>query len=169
MADTLPSHSPRYLPTYDKCFVCGSQHPRGLHLRFFTRGDGIAYVEFTPEDSLTGYDDIVHGGILATVFDELLGWSVGIRTGQLFMTGELTVPLFASGTLEPDLSVQRTSCGGEETLLDRRRRHARRGRKRIRAGGGQILPSWRAKRTREVATQLNYQPDDLPVFLDEVN
>lgn len=168
MDDTSPTQPHRYLPTYDKCFVCGSQHPRGLHLRFFTRGDGIAYVEFTPEDSLTGYEEVVHGGIIATVFDELLGWSVGIRTGQLFMTGELTVRY-----LRPVLANRTYLCSAHPTE-EKKRYWTAEGEMRDEDGAsyaraeGKFFPLGEEK-TREVATRLNYQPDDLPIFLDEVN
>ena len=168
MSDAPTSNPPRFLPTYDNCFVCGRRHPRGLHLRFFTRDDGIAYVEFAPEDTLTGYDDIVHGGIIATVFDELLGWAVGIRTDQLFVTGELTVRY-----LRPVLSNHTYLCSARPAEEKKRfwtatgEMHDPDGTVCTRAEG-KFFPLGR-DRTREVADRLNYQPDDLPVFLDEVN
>jgi len=76
--ETLPELR-RYLPTGDTCFVCGGKNPRGLHLRFFTCGDRQAQAEWTPEESLTGYEGVVHGGIIGTVLDNISGQFMGLR------------------------------------------------------------------------------------------
>lgn len=154
----------RYLPTYNNCFVCGRQHPRGLRLRFFTCGDGVARVEFTPEDSLTGYEEIVHGGVVATMFDELLGWSVGLKTNQLFLTGELTVRY-----LRPVLS-NHIYLGSAQPVEDKKRYWIAEGELKdeddvvyARASGKYF--SVGEEKTREFAAKLTYEPDDLPIFL----
>ena len=79
MSTDTPSDSRRYLPTGDTCFVCGGKNPRGLQLRFFTLGDRQAHAEWTPEESLTGYEGVVHGGIIGTVLDNISGQFMGLR------------------------------------------------------------------------------------------
>ncbi len=165
MNHPIVSDQRRYLPTYENCFVCGSRHPRGLRLRFFTYGDGIAWVEFKPENSLTGYEEIVHGGVVATMFDELLGWSVGLKTNQLFLTGELTVRY-----LRPVLS-NRIYLGSAQPIEDKKRYWVAEGELKdeddivYARASGKYFPVGEEK-TREFATKLTYQPDDLPIFLD---
>ncbi|MGQ9732621.1 MAG: PaaI family thioesterase [Candidatus Zipacnadales bacterium] len=73
------------------CFACGQDNPKGLHLTF--RFEGEEYVcHFVPAREYQGWTDIVHGGIVSTVLDEVqtrLLWERGIRA----MTAELTVRL----------------------------------------------------------------------------
>jgi len=61
------------------CFVCGERNPIGLKLRF--RWDGEAYLtEFTARPEYAGWAGIEHGGLLATVLDEVMArllWEKG--------------------------------------------------------------------------------------------
>ena len=165
MSHTQPSDRRLYLPTYDNCFVCGGQHPRGLHLRFYTYGDAIAHVQFTPEDTLTGYEEIVHGGVVAAVLDELLGWSIGLKTAQLFLTGELTIRY-----LRPVLSNRAYLCSAQPNE-DKRRYWIAQGEMKDEEGvvyaraKGKYFPVGE-ERTRAFASQMSYQSGDLPIFLD---
>ena len=58
-----------------QCFGCGSDNPHGLGMRFRTE-DGRAVAEFTPPHHLQGYPGHVHGGGVATMLDEAMGWAV---------------------------------------------------------------------------------------------
>ncbi len=42
----------------------------------FRLEDGRAVAEFTPPAYLQGYPDRVHGGAVATMLDEAMGWAV---------------------------------------------------------------------------------------------
>jgi uncharacterized protein (TIGR00369 family) len=53
------------------CFVCGSGNPCGLHLAF-TREGMKTCAEFVPDRQYQGYRDIVHGGIISAVLDEVM-------------------------------------------------------------------------------------------------
>ncbi len=83
--------NPVYLPTYDGCYVCGQNHPRGLRIRFFADDARRVYARFRPDQTQTGYDDIVHGGVVSTLLDELIGWPVSLHHGLMAFTAELTV------------------------------------------------------------------------------
>lgn len=75
----------------EMCFGCGPQNSIGLHLRCKLSDDKTAYdVEFTPQLQHQGYDGIVHGGILATVLDELSADFLR-ALGTPGVTGELTL------------------------------------------------------------------------------
>lgn len=64
------------------CFACGVRNPIGLKLTFETLpGDRLRTV-WTPRPEHTGFQGIVHGGLVATVLDEVmirLLYSQGIR------------------------------------------------------------------------------------------
>ena len=154
----------RYLPTGDTCFVCGGKNPRGLHLRFFTCGDRQAQAEWTPEESLTGYEGVVHGGIIGTVLDEILGWSVSLVCDRFTVTGELTVRY-----LKP-VPAGRTYTFTARSVEDRKRYWIAEGEMRdaegtvYARGQGKFFPR-SEKETGDVAAKLTYQPGDLPIFL----
>lgn len=58
----------------DLCLGCGKNNPLGLKLNF--RWDGqTARAEFTPHKYHQGWAGIVHGGILACLLDEAMGWT----------------------------------------------------------------------------------------------
>lgn len=79
------------------CFGCGSENPRGLGMRFRLE-DGRAIAGFTPDDYLQGYPGRVHGGGVATMLDEAMGWAayaagVWATTAKLTMRFRQPVPL----------------------------------------------------------------------------
>jgi len=62
------------LKSENKCFVCGSDNPGGLHLQFqIEEKDMRLRTTFVPPDIYQGWDGIVHGGILSTLLDEAVG------------------------------------------------------------------------------------------------
>ncbi|MEZ5232121.1 MAG: PaaI family thioesterase [Acidimicrobiales bacterium] len=55
------------------CFGCGLANERGLQLRFRLLDDGGVATTVTVPDHLCGVDGVVHGGIQATILDEVSG------------------------------------------------------------------------------------------------
>ena len=56
---------------YSGCFVCGDKNPIGLKVKFYEK-DGGALAEFVPKETLEGYKGLLHGGILASLLDEIM-------------------------------------------------------------------------------------------------
>ena len=54
------------------CFCCGSKNSIGLKLAFETVGEGRMRTTWTPRKEHQGFKDIVHGGLVATVLDEVM-------------------------------------------------------------------------------------------------
>ena len=63
--------SEREVAWYNNCFVCGPDNPTGLNLKFTFDGK-TARTEYTPSHSHEGYKGILHGGIIATILDEVM-------------------------------------------------------------------------------------------------
>jgi acyl-coenzyme A thioesterase PaaI-like protein len=78
------------LPHSKSCFVCGSRNPSGLKLRFETDGT-IVRARFTPRPEHNGFISVIHGGILATVLDELMVWGCAVQMKQFSYCAEMTV------------------------------------------------------------------------------
>ena len=80
-----------YLPTYDGCFVCGQTHATGLCIRFYAGEGGKVHARFTPNQNQTGYQNIVHGGIVSALLDELMFWPISLENNLLCHTAEMTI------------------------------------------------------------------------------
>ena len=72
------------------CFVCGTDNPGGLDLAP-TRDGHKVVVRFVPKKVHLGFSKAVHGGITASLLDEVVGVACGQRTGGKCATAELTV------------------------------------------------------------------------------
>ncbi len=74
---------------YSGCFVCGDRNEYGLKARFFFE-NGKAYTECVAERHYEGYKNIHHGGITATLLDEVM--IKALLANDIFaMTVEMTV------------------------------------------------------------------------------
>jgi acyl-coenzyme A thioesterase PaaI-like protein len=60
-------------PNSKNCFVCGVSNPVGLHLRFTETAPGEVVAETTLPAHFQGYPGITHGGIIASMLDEVAG------------------------------------------------------------------------------------------------
>jgi len=56
------------------CFACDPDHARGLRLGFDVAGPDRLRTEFTVTGEYVGPGRFVHGGVIATVFDDLMAW-----------------------------------------------------------------------------------------------
>lgn len=54
------------------CFCCGPENPIGLKLSFEETPEGRMRTLWTPRKEHQGFKDIVHGGLVATVLDEVM-------------------------------------------------------------------------------------------------
>lgn len=78
------------LPHTHSCFVCGEANPLGLKLRFETDGR-IVRARFQPSVEHIGFKGVVHGGLTATVLDEIMVWACAVATRQFAFCAELNV------------------------------------------------------------------------------
>ncbi len=78
------------LPHTHSCFVCGESNPFGLRLRFETDGR-IVQTRFVPRAEHIGFKGVVHGGLIATVLDEIMVWACAVPTRKFAYCAELTV------------------------------------------------------------------------------
>jgi acyl-coenzyme A thioesterase PaaI-like protein len=77
------------IPNYPTCFVCGDKNKKGLKVAFFYE-NGKAKAEYTPSREFEGYKDILHGGILSSLLDEVMIQSI-IALGILTFTIQIEV------------------------------------------------------------------------------
>lgn len=82
------------LPGSPGCFICdnnGSNH-RALQLKLlWNEKSGTVSVPCEPDETWCGFNQVVHGGLVATVLDEALGWAVKMHTGDWAFTADLQI------------------------------------------------------------------------------
>ncbi len=65
----------RVVLTPHNCFACGQLNVNGLHLDLHA-GDGQCWTELVLPDRFEGWEGIAHGGIIATILDEVMAWAI---------------------------------------------------------------------------------------------
>jgi acyl-coenzyme A thioesterase PaaI-like protein len=78
------------LPHTHSCFVCGESNAIGFRLRFETDGR-IVQTRFCPSPEHIGFKNVMHGGLIATVLDEVMVWACAVATRRFAFCAELAV------------------------------------------------------------------------------
>ena len=73
-----------------QCFGCGPTNPIGLKLKFFKDGDTVV-TRFTPGLGQEGPPGIFHGGLQATVVDDLAAWTMVGLKGHMGFTVSMQI------------------------------------------------------------------------------
>jgi acyl-coenzyme A thioesterase PaaI-like protein len=71
------------------CFACGELNEHGLRLMLHADASGC-WTEVTLDPGFQGWDGVAHGGILCTILDEVMAWSV-IGQDTWGVTARMTV------------------------------------------------------------------------------
>ena len=72
-----------------RCFACGSLNEGGLHLELHV-GDDRCWTELSLPARFQGWDGIAHGGIVCTILDEVMAWSLA-ATDNWGVTAKMAV------------------------------------------------------------------------------
>ena len=70
------------------CFGCSPTNPSGLHMEFFKEGDELV-CRWDPNEHFQGFHDILHGGVQATMMDEIASWVVFVLLETAGVTYQL--------------------------------------------------------------------------------
>ena len=94
------------------CFACGELNRDGLQLRMHLTANG-SWTEIALDRRFEGWAGITHGGILATLADEAMAWSL-FSDDQLGLTARLAIDFRKPAPIERALRA-------EGWITDRRR------------------------------------------------
>ncbi len=72
------------------CFACSPNNENGLKLTFYESGDYIE-AEWKPTQTYEGYPGVIHGGIQATLLDEIGAWTMYIKGKSSGVTARMNV------------------------------------------------------------------------------
>ena len=100
------------------CFGCSPVNPSGLQMRFFTDGSAV-YSRVKVPEHLCGWSNIVHGGVLTTILDEVMSWSAITLLKRIALTQGIAVefikPVQVGGELKAEGRVRET--GGKNDAV----------------------------------------------------
>ena len=133
--DTAPQFRtkiPLPKPQGHYCFACGTANPIGLHLNFYRLDDWICS-EITLSREYEGWENMAHGGIISTLLDEVMSWTLIYFKRAFFVTRKMQIkyvrpvpvgePLFVRGRIIKDgsqlVKVRGDVLDGENRLLTR--------------------------------------------------
>jgi acyl-coenzyme A thioesterase PaaI-like protein len=71
------------------CFGCSPDHAIGFHLEFTREGDDVI-TRMTPGEQYQGPPGIMHGGLVATLADEVGAWACIVFLGKFGFTVSLS-------------------------------------------------------------------------------
>jgi uncharacterized protein (TIGR00369 family) len=72
------------------CFGCSPTNPIGLKLNFWEEEEWV-YAKWTPDKWYEGYINILHGGIQASLLDEIADWILIVKLGTSGVTKNLNM------------------------------------------------------------------------------
>ena len=109
------------------CFACGTNNPIGLKLRFY-RQDNYICSDVILTGHHVGWQNMAHGGIISTLLDEVMSWTVIYFKKCFSVTRRMQVrylrpvpvevPLTVKGIITSDEGQRR--CQAEALLQDQR-------------------------------------------------
>ena len=150
------------LPNTDWCFVCGEENEAGLQSRFYVE-DGLVKARLRPRSHHCGFKGVIHGGIVASILDETMGWAAAVAINRMCVTGEMTVRYIENAPDDRELicvtgvekSNRRIVYTTGVLVDDEETKYA--------SATGEFTPLTEAK-TLEVDDMLNYRGGEIRLF-----
>jgi uncharacterized protein (TIGR00369 family) len=104
------------------CFGCSPVNTSGLQMTFYTNETAVCSKVTVPEH-LCGWNNLVHGGVLTTILDEIMSWSAIYLLKRVPMTKSMTVdflkPIYVGDQLRVEGTVSEKK-GKHEALMEGR-------------------------------------------------
>jgi len=73
-----------------QCFGCSPINTAGLKMKFATDGESVVSVLKVP-GHLCGWDNLVHGGVIATILDEIMSWAALHLLKKIILTKSISI------------------------------------------------------------------------------
>ena len=70
------------------CFGCSPNNQLGLQMEFIDEGEYVVS-EWEPKGHFSGYKKVLHGGIQATLLDEIASWTVQVKLKTAGVTANI--------------------------------------------------------------------------------
>lgn len=104
------------------CFACGPANRSGLHMRFLAGNDRLVS-RLTIPGHLRGWSNLVHGGVLSTVLDEIMSWTAIHLLRRIILTKSMTVnfkkPVYVDTPVKAEGRILRVNAEREAVMEGR--------------------------------------------------
>lgn len=157
-----PDRDRLYLPNSRTCFVCGEDNHSGLRARFYVEEDRVK-MPLNALEHHCGYENTVHGGIVAAALDECMGWAAARAIQRMCVTAELTVRYIERVPVSPDLVVEAEVTRAHKRMVQAEARIVDGTGKVFARAEGRFLPL-STEETLKVDDALLYRGDEERVF-----
>ena len=101
-----------------KCFGCSPNNEIGLKMSFYEDGEYIK-CDWQPQERFQGYDNVLHGGILGTLMDEIASWYIFAKLKTAGVTARMEVrykrPVYIN---KGKITLQAELVGNKKRLTD---------------------------------------------------
>ena len=98
------------------CFACGTLNETGLRLELHVER-GRSWTELTYDARFQGWDGIAHGGILATILDEVMAWAL-VGDDQWGLTARLAIDFKRPVTVGQELRAEGWVTRSRRRIVD---------------------------------------------------
>jgi uncharacterized protein (TIGR00369 family) len=97
----------RRLPNSEthNCFGCSPINPSGLQMKFYTN-DSSVFSEVTVPKHLCGWNNLIHGGVLSTILDEIMSWAAIYLLKRITLTKSMTIDFLKPAYIGHPLKVE---------------------------------------------------------------
>lgn len=72
------------------CFGCSPENECGLKMSFYVDGDAVVS-EWQPQRHFIGYENVLHGGVQASLADEAASWYIFVKEETAGVTRNISV------------------------------------------------------------------------------
>ena len=106
----------RYAFADHHCFACGGTNPIGMRLKIEI-GHGVARTTWVAGHDFVGWSDKIHGGIIATLLDEVMAWAPSSNDAWA-VTAEMTIRYRSPATPGEELRAIGRVVGQRRRIYD---------------------------------------------------
>ena len=101
------------------CFGCSPVNSSGLQMVFYTN-DRSVFSQVKVPEHLCGWDNLVHGGVLSTILDEIMSWAAIYLLKRVTLTKSMTIdfikPVYVDHELKAEGKVLETKSKHEAVM-----------------------------------------------------
>jgi uncharacterized protein (TIGR00369 family) len=138
-------------PEGHTCFACGTANSIGMKLQFYLE-DNEVRTDISLCKNYEGWENMAHGGIISTLLDEVMSWTILYFKRTFFVTRRMEVKYVRPVLVGIPLHVRgRLVSGGDERFILVRAE--------ILNGDGQILAKAKGELVELPPERLSFVPD----------
>ncbi len=91
---------------FSNCFGCSPSNSHGLKLRFWLSDKGCIKSRCVIPSHFCGFDGLAHGGIIATLLDEIAAWTNFVHLQRIGVTLEASIHYFKPVPTDTEILIE---------------------------------------------------------------